>query len=138
MRNIREPRPVRFTPRALGLAMGLGVIGTVAAGAASVEAASDSIRCEIQVTSRSGGVSLEGIVHANAAIDGSYQLVITKSGGGGRSDIAQGGEFSAAPGKATSLGTVMLGGNGGSYTAKLKVKWNGNSTECREKVSGSL
>ena len=138
MRNIREPRPVRFTPKVLGLAMGLGVFGTIAAGAASVEAASDSIRCEILVKSRSRGVSLEGIVHANVAIEGSYQLVITKSGGGGSSDINQGGEFSAAPGKATSLSTVMLSGNGGSYTAKLKVNWNGNSTECREKVSGSL
>lgn len=138
MLNIREPRLVRFGPRTLGLAVGLGVVGTIAAGAASVEAASDGIRCEIQVKSRSGGVTLEGIVHANAAVDGSYQLVITKSGGGGSSDINQGGEFSAAPGKETSLGTVVLAGNGGSYTATLKVKWNGKSTECREKVSGSL
>lgn len=138
MLNILERRPVRLTPTVLSLAVGLGVIGIVAAGAGSVEAAAGGVRCEVQIKARSGGVTLEGIVHSNAAIDGTYQLVVTKSGGGGSSDINQGGAFSAVAGEDTSLGTVMLGGNGGSYTAKLKVKWNGNSTECREKVSGSL
>ena len=138
MLNNREHRPVRFAPTVLSLAVGLGVIGTIAAGATSVEAAADGVSCEVQIKTRSGGVSLEGFVHSNAAIDGTYQLVVTRSGGGGSSDIDQGGAFSAAAGKDTSLGTVMLGGNGGSYTAKLKVKWNGSSTVCREKVSGSL
>ena len=137
MLNILEPRPVRFAPRALSLALGLGVIGTAVA-AGTIDAASDGVRCEIQVKDRSGSVTLEGLVHSNAAIDGSYQLVVTKSGGGGSSNINQGGAFSTVPGKETSLGTIMLGGNGGSYTAKLKVMWNGSSAECREKIHGGL
>jgi carbon monoxide dehydrogenase subunit G len=138
MLNNREQRPVRFTPAVLSLAVGLGVIGTIAAGATSVEAASDGVSCEVQIKTGSGSVSLEGIVRSDTSIDGTYQLVVTRSGGSGGSNIDQGGEFSAAAGEDTSLGTVMLSGIGGTYVAKLKVKWNGSSTVCREKVSGSL
>ena len=138
MLNTLESRLVRIAPRALSLAVGLSVIGTAFAAAGSVEAASGGVRCEIQVKDKAGGVALEGIVTNSSAIDGTYQLVISKSGGGGSSDIKQSGAFSSKAGQDTSLGTVMLGGDGGHYTAKLKVLWDGRSTECREKVRGSF
>ncbi len=122
-------------PGVAGLALGLVGVGTTIATAKSEPTA---VRCEIQVKSSAGGVTIEGVAIAKTAIDGSYRLVITKSGGGGSSNINQGGEFSSAGGNRTSLGTVVLGGDGGSYTAKLTVLWDGHSAQCSEKVRGSL
>lgn len=114
--------------------------GLVAVGFASTNtsAASDGVRCEIAVEQRAGRITLEGFVDAASSISGSYELFVTKSGGGGSSDISQGGEFSAQAGTRTPLGTVMLAGDGGSYSAKLKISWNGKSAVCRESVRGSL
>lgn len=123
---------------ALTIAAGLLAAGAAAGVAGSASAAGDGVRCEIAVEKRSGGVTLEGFVDAASSISGSYELLVTKSGGGGSSNIRQGGEFSAKSGARTSLGTVMLAGDGGSYTAKLKIKWDGKSAECRESVRGSL
>ncbi len=138
MFSIYDVSGVRLVPGVLGLAAGVGIIGSAIAAGGSAVAEQDGVRCAIEIKQRAGDVSLEGVVFSKTAIDGSYQLVVTTSGGGGSSNINQGGEFRAQPGSNTSLGTVMLGGDGGSYTAKLKVNWNGHSTECREKVRGSL
>lgn len=135
MSSSHEKSAVRLVPQVLGLALGAGIVGSALAAAGSEQTA---VRCEIQVKERAGGVTLEGIAFAKTAINGSYQLLVTKSGGGGSSNINQGGEFKTLPGRNTSLGTVMLGGDGGTYAAKLKVMWDGRSTECSEKVRGGL
>jgi hypothetical protein len=135
MSNSFEKSAVRFASGMLVLAVGVGIASSSLAAAGSEPSA---VRCEIHVKERAGGVTLEGIAFAETAIKGSYQLVVTKSGGGGSSNINQGGEFQTAVGRNTSLGTVMLSGNGGSYNARLKVMWDGHSTECSEKVRGSL
>lgn len=138
MSSIYDSSGTRLVPGVLALAVGLGIIGSAIAAAGSTEADQDAVRCAIEIKQRAGDVSLEGVVFSKTAIDGSYQLVVTKSGGGGSSNINQGGEFRTQPGRNTSLGIVMLSGDSGSYTAKLKVDWKGNSTECREKVRGNL
>jgi hypothetical protein len=119
----------------LTLTIAAGLLAAGVAGAAS--AAGDGVRCEIAVEKLSGGVTLEGVVNAASRITGSYELIVTKSGGGGSSNIRQGGEFTASSGARTKLGTVMIAG-GGSYTANLKIKWDGKSAECRESVRGGL
>ncbi len=121
----------------------LTIAGLLAAGAAagpdgSASAAGDEMHCEIAVEEQAGRVTLEGFVDAASSISGSYELLVTNKGGGGSSDIWQGGEFSAKSGTRTPLGTVVLAGDGGSYTAKLKIKWDGKSAECRKSVRGSL
>lgn len=121
--------------------LGLTIIaGLIAVGAASstTSAGSDGVRCEIAVEQQAGRITLEGFVDAASNVSGSYELLVSQSGGGGNSNIKQGGEFSAGAGSRTPLGTVVLGGDGGTYTAKLKIKWNGKSAECRENVRGSL
>jgi hypothetical protein len=136
MSIMHERLALRCAPRILSLALRLVVMGSAIAAAGSAEAASEAVRCKIQVKDRAGGVSLEGVVNSETAIDGSYQLEVTKTGGGGGSNINQSGGFSTLPGRDTSIGIVMFGSEGGSYTATLKVKWDGSSTECRERVPG--
>jgi hypothetical protein len=67
-----------------------------------------SVDCDIRVTRSSRGVSLRGVAHAHASIDGDYSFVITKSGGGGSSDISQGGAFDLMPGAEAVLGSADL------------------------------
>lgn len=120
--------------RIVTLALGLGVMVMAAQGGAkpaSAKAVSGSLRCELEVKQRAGGVELQGVVFANAKVEGSYQLQIRKTGGGGSSDINQGGEFNAGPGLPARLGIVSLGGDDGSYSARLTVRWNGEVIECQ-------
>ena len=127
---------MRNSVSTLALTIAAGLLAAGVAGSAS--AAGDGVRCEIAVEKRSGGVTLEGFVDATSSISGSYELLVTKSGGGGSSNIRQGGDFSASSGARTPLGTVMLAGDGGSYTAKLKIMWDGKNGQCSESVRGSL
>lgn len=119
---------------ALVAAAGLATAGVAAT---STVAASDGVRCEIAVKEYAGRVTLEGYVEAASSISGSYELLVSKASGGGRSNISQGGKFSAAAGARTALGNVVLGGDGGSYSAKLKVNWDGKTASC-ESGRGSL
>jgi hypothetical protein len=133
MSEVTGPLAGWFVPAALGV----GVISVIASGIERVDA-SQSIRCEIQVKEHGNAVALEGVVFAKNAVEGSYQLRVSKTGGGGSSDINQSGDFSAGPGEPSTLGTVTLGGDGGSYIARLTVTWDGGAIECTERVGGTL
>ncbi len=99
---------------------------------------SEPLRCEVRVAKSGSFMKLEGLVHAKSSVSGTYHLIIATSGGGGTSDIEQSGPFTATPGSPANLGTVMLGGSSANYTAKLSVKWNGQSTSCTRRIGGSL
>ncbi len=123
----------RFIPLALGL--GVMVVASQASEhGASAKAESGPIRCEIQVKHEGGGVQLEGVVFASDAVKGSYRMQVRKTGGGGSSNINQGGDFRAGPQAPARVGTVTLGGDDGSYSANLKVTWDGGTVECEETV----
>ena len=137
MFTIKGPLALWLVPAALAVG-GAGVIHGSIERVGGGPSASQPIRCDIQVKERGQSVALEGVVFANAAVEGSYHLRVSKSGGAGSSDINQSGDFSAGPGKPNTLGTVMLGADGGSYTARLTVTWDGGSIECTERVRGTL
>jgi hypothetical protein len=126
--------------RFLPLALGLGVMVMAAqSGDDGMKAyAGGPVRCKIEVEQSGNGVELQGVVYASKAVRGSYELVVTKSAGGSRSNIAQAGEFDASPDTPTRLGIVQLGGDSGSYSAKLKVKWDGDEVECHKSAGGWL
>ncbi len=124
----------RFIPLALGLGVMI-VAGRSQVHPASAKAVSGLVRCEIEFTASSGGVEFQGAVFANAEVEGRYQLQVGKIGGG-RSNINQGGAFKAGPDAPARLGKVTLGGDGGSYSAKLKVMWDGEAIECEKTVVG--
>ena len=126
----------RLAARALPLLIGLGAAG-FAMGAGSASSTPEPLRCEIQVNSANGMVTLQGVVHADTAVSGQYQFKVVKAGGGGSSNIEQGGGFMAGPGNDARLGQVMLGG-GGVYDANLIVTANGVTVTCEERVGGAI
>lgn len=132
MAIIKRSSAILLLPTVLGL--GAVAFSTADAG----QGGSQPVRCEIQIKERGNSLTLEGVVVAKAAIQGSYQLHVSKSAGAGNSDITQSGDFTAAADAPTSLGVVTLGGDGGSYVAKLKVTSQGRSYECTERVRGVL
>ena len=137
MSLVKGPLAVWLLPAALGIGAAGAIHGSIERVGAG-PTASQPLRCEIQIQEHGTSVALEGVVFAKTAVEGSYQLRVTKSGTAGSSDINQSGDFSAGPGEPGRLGTVTLGGDGGSYVARLTVTWDGGSIECTERVRGTL
>jgi hypothetical protein len=127
----------RFPLAALPLVLGLGVAG-FAMASGETDTAVDPVRCEIQANAAGGMIALEGVLHTDKALSGSYLFKVTSSGGAGRSNIQQGGYFSAGPDAPATLGTVMLGNSGGTFDASLEVMANGTTVACAEKVGGLI
>ena len=116
---------------------GLGMMGCVAsAGQASSN--DEALRCEIQATSSGGMVALEAMVEADAATTGSYTFHVRSAGGGGSSNIRQGGAFAAGPDGTVTLGRVMLGGSASDYDVSLTLEADGRTIECGEEDGGFL
>lgn len=64
---------------------------------------------------------IQAVAHADRPIDGDYELVITKSGGSGSSDVTQSGPFSVVVGESVTLGSTELGADG-RYRAVLVLR----------------
>jgi hypothetical protein len=94
--------------------------------------------CELRAERTGRTVELEGLVHAGRAVSGSYRLRVVQNGGGGSSQINQGGEFDARAGSASSLGIVSLLAAPGSYTATLTVQWDDGSLDCVAKAPATI
>jgi len=90
----------------------------------------DAVSCDVRVRRTANGMLIQAVAHADRAIDGDYELVITKSGGGGSSDVTQSGPFSAAPGETVTLGSTELGADG-RYRALLVLR-DGSGELCRQ------
>jgi len=131
MTTYSKPLAVLASSGVLGLGLMMAAPDGASAGGAG------GLRCEIYQAQSGNGVVLEGVVFASGAVEGTYQFSVVKSGGGGNSNINQGGAFSLGSGGKTTVGTVSLGG-GGSYTASLRVSAGGHTTACRERTGGSL
>ena len=113
----------------------LGAVGALLQPAAPVHAARAPISCDIRVSHAGGLIDLKAVVSAEAATSGSYRLRVVSSGSNS-SHIDQSGEFSVVNGS-TIVSEVSLGGRG-TYTARLTVTADGRTTECSQKVGGSL
>jgi CsgH protein len=131
-------RTRRFSTRAVPILLGLGAAGlTIGAGQAG-STSDGPLRCEIHASSAGGMVSLEGVVLADVEVSGSYRFRVASAGGAGGSNIQQGGDFTAGPGGAVTLGEVMLGGQGAVYDATLEINSGGASVKCAERVGGAI
>ena len=64
----------------------------------------ESLFCDIKVVKTSHGVRITPIVRSDRFVSGEYSIVITRKGGGGSSDISQGGPFDAPRGVKQELG----------------------------------
>lgn len=107
------------------LLLGLAVTGGYASsigGAAT---------CEIKAASNGGMLAIQGVVHTTVALSGSYQMRASGQGPGGTSNVNQGGQFSAGPGDAVTLGQMMVDNSGGTYDVTLSVDTNGGRVDCQ-------
>lgn len=94
----------------------------LAAAPVQARASVSRVDCDIDVRRTTNGVALEGLASFGRATDGDFSFVITKNGGGGSSDIEQGGAYDARPGEELSLGSAEFStGRGSSWRATLKV-----------------
>lgn len=89
--------------------------------------------CEILASKSGGAITLEGVFHADAAAQGSYQFSVKSVSGAGSTNINQGGGFSARANESATLGRVTLGGSA-TYEATLRIDANGVSHECAGRV----
>jgi hypothetical protein len=112
---------------------GLGLAALAAtSGIANASAASDA--CGIVTSTQNGMLVIEGAVLSPVAIDGSYQFAIQSSGGGGNSNISQGGQFTAPANQQTTLGKVMINA-GSNYNVDFTVTANGKKLDCDQEVA---
>ena len=102
-------------------------------GIAMASKTSSALACEIRSTPTPGGVRLEAIVMSSVGVSGEYDLIVAKSGGGGTSNISQGGDFEVGPGEETLLGEVTLGaGEQTHVTADLTVTSTDGTLSCAD------
>lgn len=80
------------------------------------------LACTIQATKVRGGVRLEALVATQHKAAGTYQLMLTKAGPAGSSDVSQGGEFAVMPGTTSVLsGSEISLERGAKLMAKLTL-----------------
>ncbi|WP_127520424.1 curli-like amyloid fiber formation chaperone CsgH [Mesorhizobium sp. Z1-4] len=125
----------KFISRVAPAMIGVAIAGAAYAATSGEEKATG---CEIRTTQQGSMISLDGVFVADAAVSGSYKLLITSVGGGGNTNIRQGGGFSAQAGEEVTLGRVMVGGYGASYDASLEVEAGGETLKCSERIGGSI
>ena len=122
---------------AASVLLGLGAAG-FAMGAGAASSTDGPLRCEIQANSMNGMISLQGVIHSDVPISGSYRFKVASTGGAGNTNMSQGGAFTAAPGEAVMLGKIMLGNAGAIYDATLEIETDRMAVECEERVGGAI
>lgn len=132
----------------MGVVAAMALAGLIAAGA-NVAAASkspgtasdtrtDAMRCDIRQSLQGGAIILEPIVQVDRSVSGAYSLSLSGGGAGGSSSISQGGDFTAAAGRTTTLGRLSVGADGAAYSVRLKVTADGTSVTCARRVTSAL
>jgi hypothetical protein len=87
------------------------------------QARAQGLSCDVTAQPTRHGVLIEGRAYADHDVYGEYDLVITKSGGAGSSDISQGGEAAIAAGSSETLGQAELSVEPGArLSARLVVR----------------
>lgn len=118
----------------LPLSLAWGAIAMPANGngtwAEEEETAPQRPRCQLRVDDDGDSIMLEGVVFARNPASGSYQMRVSQVSAGGRSNIAQSGDFIVESDSTASLGTVSLSNGVSRYVAKLTVQWDDGAADC--------
>jgi len=108
----------------------MGSIGEAVAARSDVQI--EGLRCEIRLTPTRNGLRIEAIGRSDGAAAGDYELVVTKTGPSGDSDVVQGGPFELAAGREASLSaTEFAVARGDRYRARLVLR-AGSDELCRD------
>ena len=122
--------------RSSAIALGL-VVASLAASAGFANSAAGGTQCGIATSSQGGMLALEGTILSPVALSGEYRFAIQSSGGGGSSNISQGGYFTANANEATSLGKVLINA-GSNYSIEFDVTAGGQKIDCDQDIASLL
>lgn len=125
----------RLNTRVLTAIVSAGLAASALGSASNAEAG--PLRCDIQISEHGNAISLEAIVASSASAEGTYRLQVSGTGGGGSTDVSQGGEFALTPGSRSAVGNVTVAGSS-RYVARLTVSSNAGSTQCTKRFSGTM
>lgn len=116
-----------LTPKtALGGALTALVIGGTAISAQSGDTNGLPLTCVIDVTSRGGMLTVEGVLSAEETVAGTYNLSVTRQG----AELNQGGPFAVRAGTTERLGRVTINGPASALDAELTLEVNGRTASC--------
>jgi hypothetical protein len=118
----------------LATLLGLGALGL--AGASATQAPED-FACGIAADRNGGMLQIEGALVSPIAVNGEYRFSLRSSGGGGSTNISQGGAFTAAAGQQTTLGRVTLNANA-AYQVEFTVSAAGKTFDCSQALVRQL
>lgn len=111
-------------------ALAVGALALAGAAAQANGNASD-LDCGIHTQTERGMLTVEGVVTSPVAMEGEYRFSLKSSGGGGSSNINQGGQFSIAAGTSASLGQVMVNA-GSAVDVEFTVSSGGKEFDCSD------
>ncbi len=101
----------------------------VAEATAAMGPAVPGLSCEVRLTPTRGGLRIEALAHSGEAFSGEYELVVTKTGTSGSSDITQGGPIEIRDSAELILGAAEFGlDRGDHYQARLSLRGESGAT----------
>jgi hypothetical protein len=116
-----------LTPKtALGAALTALALGGTAISAQSGGANDLPLSCSVDVTSRSGMLTIQGVLAAQDNVAGTYHLSVTRQG----AEFNQAGPFSVRAGGTERLGRVTINGPTSGLDAELTLQVNGRTARC--------
>jgi hypothetical protein len=104
--------------------------------AANANAAGGDFACGVVSKAEGGMLAIEGTLVSPTALVGEYRFALKSAGGGGSTNISQGGQFSAAPNAEISLGQVMINA-GSNVSVDFTVTANGKTFDCSQTAARS-
>lgn len=97
-----------------------------------IEATHAGAGCEVRFTPTPQGLRIEAVALFSAPMSGEYDLVISKDGPNGSSDVSQGGPFEALANGELTLSAAEFGvARGDRYSARLVLR-NESGVLCRD------
>lgn len=116
------------------IALGLVIAAIAATTGMANSTSASAVQCGVAKTTQNGMLALEGTLTSPTAVSGEYRFAIQSSGGGGSSNISQGGYFTANANEPTALGRVMVN-TGSSYNLVFDVIANGQKVDCNQELA---
>lgn len=117
-------------PQSVPIAAAVRASATARAEAAH-PASNDAVSCEVRSRRTAHGLLIQARALANREVSGEYDLVITKSGGAGSSDISQSGPIDLAAGVSALLGENEISVERGARVRAVLTLRDGGGELCR-------
>ena len=116
-----------FTPKmALATTLTALALGCTAIAAEPGASETGPLACSVDVTSRGGMLTVEGVVTTSQTLSGTYHLRVARGG----MLMNQGGQFALRPGETERLGRVTMNGPASGLEIDLTLDADGRTIRC--------